>query len=93
MLGNDRTPAAAGTQSRDTGPWAERILIAHWRGLEPWEKAGLVADLSRALHRLSLAGIAARCPEADPEELELQAARLRLGQDLMRRFPGLLPER
>jgi hypothetical protein len=93
MTGNDRTPAAKGTQSRDTDPWAERILIAHWRSLQPWEKAALVADLSQAVHELSLAGIAARFPEADPEEIELLSARQRLGPDLMRRFPGLLPDR
>jgi hypothetical protein len=93
MTGNEQTPGARRTQSRDTGPWAERILIAHWRSLHPWEKAALVADLSQAVHELSLAGIAARFPEADPEEIEFLAARQRLGPELMRRFPELDPDR
>lgn len=92
MTGKHETPTEFRTQSRDTDPWAERILLDHWRSLQPWEKAALVTDLSKALHRLSLAGLAARFPEADASEIELRAARLRLGPDLSRLLPGLKSE-
>ncbi len=89
MKRQDETPASSRTQSRDTAPWAERMLIEHWRSMLPWEKAALVSELSGALHRLSVAGLEARFPNAGPEEIERRAARLRLGPELMARFEQL----
>jgi hypothetical protein len=54
----------------------------------PAEKADLVADLSAALQRLSLAGLAARFPAESPEELARRSARTRLGPELCRIFLG-----
>ena len=86
------TPATYRTQSRDTDPWAERMLLEHWRSMVPWEKAALVSELSRSLHRLSVAGLEARFPNAGPEEIERRATRLRLGPELMARFEKLRSE-
>ncbi|MCP3994192.1 MAG: hypothetical protein GY722_03880 [bacterium] len=80
------------TQSRDTDEWAERIQFDHWRQMETWEKARLVTSLTRSLHRLSLAGLRHRFPDASAEELELRAAYARLGPELFAstglRLPG-----
>lgn len=81
-------------QSRDTEAWAERVLFDHWRRMEPVEKAALLSDLCRSLHRLQLAGLAVRFPGADAQELELRAACGRLGRELVARVVGeeRLPE-
>ncbi len=76
------------TQSRDTEPWAEARLFEHWRGLAPWEKAEIVTDLCRAAEELQLAGLAARFPDADEEELRLRAACLRLGRETVEAVLG-----
>jgi len=51
--------------------------------MPPWEKAALVSELSKSLHRLSVAGLTERFPDADPAEIERHAARLRIGSELM----------
>ena len=71
------------TQSSDTDSWAEQILFEHWRGMTPCEKAALVSDLSKAVHRLSLAGLQARFPNESPDEIEYRATCIRLGPELM----------
>ena len=53
--------------------------------MAPWEKAALASELSNSLHRLTVAGLEARFPNADSEDIELRAARLRLGPELMER--------
>ncbi len=73
-------------QSPDTSEWADRLLFDHWRAMSIVEKAELVRDLCQAQHELSLAGLRARHPEASEEELELMAARLRLGDELFERM-------
>ena len=75
-------------QSRDAQPWAEELLFQQWRGMSPLEKARLLTQLCQSLHRLTLAGLEARYPDADEEELELRAAALRLGPELMARVSG-----
>ncbi len=70
------------TQSPDTDEWAERMLFDHWRRMQPHEKAALVTQLSEALHRLTLAGLADRFPDADANELEDRALALRYGDEL-----------
>lgn len=87
---NERAEPPPGyrTQSPDTSYWAERILIEHWRGLQPWEKVLRMADLSRAAHEWHIAGLRIRHPRATEEELELRAAALRLGDDVIQRLTG-----
>jgi hypothetical protein len=88
MNGYHDATSAPRTQSRDTSPWAERILLDHWKRMPPWEKADLVRDLSASLVRLCVAGLAARFPEVDSEELERRSVELRLGPELYRRIRG-----
>ncbi len=80
------------TQSSDTDLWAERLLIEHWRAMEPREKAALVRDLCHSLRSLSLAGLSLRHPNADERELEIREACLRLEPELVRRISGWIPE-
>lgn len=75
-------------QSPDAEEWAERLLFAHWRSLEPGEKLQLVSDLCRAAERLSLAGMAARHPHADARELDLRLACLRPGRQTVEQVLG-----
>ena len=75
-------------QSRDTEPWAEARMFAYWRGLATWEKAQIVTELCRAAEELQLAGLAARHPEADEEELRLRAACVRLGRETVEAVLG-----
>ena len=75
-------------QSRDTDEWAERIQFAHWRRLEPWEKAHLVGRLCEAAHRVHLLGLSQRFPRASQEELELRAACIRLGARVVEQVLG-----
>ncbi len=70
------------TQSPDTDEWAERLLFERWRRMSTREKAALVSELSASLHRLTLAGLAARFPDADERELEDRALALRYGDEL-----------
>lgn len=90
MVERERETPGYRTQSPDTEEWAERLLFAHWRNMAPWEKAALVSELCQSLHELSLRGLEVRFPEATREALELRAASLRLGSDLVRRVndPG-----
>jgi hypothetical protein len=82
-------PAGYRTQSEDTSYEAEQALFEHWRSLEPHEKARIVARACQDLHRLCLAGLAHRLPEAGPRELELRALALKYGPELVRRLLGV----
>jgi hypothetical protein len=84
----EEPPPGYKTQSADTAYWAEKILFDHWRALEPWEKARKIDDLCRAAHRVTLVGLRQRHPGASETELELRAAALRLGNDLVLHWTG-----
>jgi hypothetical protein len=62
------------TQSADTSPEAERILIEAYRRMPPWEKARRLTELIRAVEELGRIGVRERHPDATENEL-----RLRLG--------------
>jgi hypothetical protein len=53
---------------------------------ERW--AGIVSDLCRAAHRVSIAGLKLRHPAAGEEELELRAACMRLGRETVENVIG-----
>jgi len=72
----------------DTSAWASELQFAHWRTLDSVAKLRIVSEQSIALHRLSLAGLAARYPDDSPEELELKAHALRIGRDVLERCIG-----
>ena len=79
-------PPGYRTQSRDTDYWAEKLQFDHWRRMQPWQKAELCTALTRSVHALSLAGLRQRFPEATERELELRAAALRLGEEVVARI-------
>jgi len=64
------------TQSLDTTPEAERVLVEIWRRMPSWEKAELVRRLVRACHALTMAGVRQRRPGASEEEIRIEARRL-----------------
>ncbi len=82
-------PPGYRTQSEDTSYEVEQMLFARWRSMDLDAKAALVAQASRDLHRLCVAGLAHRLPEASPRELELRARALEYGKDLVRRVLGV----
>lgn len=80
------------TQSPDTSPEIERILIEAWRGMTPAEKILRLRDLTLAARQLALVGIRSRHPHADGRELELRLASLHLSRDVMVRLFSWDPE-
>jgi hypothetical protein len=77
------------TQSADTSYAAECRLFERWRGMDLDEKAALIAQASRDLHALCLAGLRHRLPTASERELEIRAMALKYGKDLVRRTLGV----
>jgi hypothetical protein len=65
-------------------------MFAGWRKLAGEQKLKLVSEQCQALHRVSLAGLAARYPEASSEELEMRAGYLRVGRPLAERLTGVV---
>jgi hypothetical protein len=84
-------PPGYRTQSEDTGYEIERVLIATYRRMPPWEKARRVGEMLVALDQLALAGIAVRHPGAGERERRLRLAALRLDRDTMVRVFGWDP--
>jgi len=68
--------------SSDTSPEVEQVQIELWRRMSPMEKLRAVAEISRAVQELSLAGIRLRHPGATEEECLLRLAILKLGREL-----------
>ena len=81
-------PEEARTLSRDTAPWAERILCEHWRCLDSVAKLRIVSEHYLALQRLSMTGLALRYPDDSEEDLALRAACLRVGRDAVEHWTG-----
>ena len=82
-------PPGYRTQSEDTSYEVEQMLFERWRSMDPDEKAALVAQASRDLHSLCVAGLAHRIPAAGTRELELRARALEYGEELLRRMLGV----
>jgi len=59
-----------------------------FRKMTPLERLQLASRASRALHRLSVAGLRLRYPDADEEELFRRAGVLRLGREFALRVYG-----
>ena len=76
-------PSGYQTQSADTSPEAERILIDAYRRMPPWEKARRLTELVRAVEDLARVGVIERHPDANEEEMRLRLAALRLDRDTM----------
>ncbi len=86
-------PPGYQTQSADTSPEAERILIDAYRRMPPWEKARRMTELIRAVDELARAGIRERYPDAAEDEIRLRLGALRLDADIMVRVFNWDPAR
>ena len=75
-------------QATDISEAADRELFDGLRQMTPLQRLQVAARASRALHRLSVAGLRLRYPDAGEEELVRRAGALRLGADLTRRAFG-----
>lgn len=81
-------PAGYRTQSEDTSYWADRLLFEHLRTLDAPATAALIGSACRMQDELLLAGLRREHPEEGSEQLELRAAILKYGADLVERFTG-----
>ena len=70
------------TQSPDTSPEAEKVLIELLRRAPAWRKLRLVEDTNHSLRDLLLAGLRERFPEDPPAVLRRRLAELWLGPEL-----------
>ena len=69
-------------QARDVAVSVDRAMFDGIRAMSPVERLRSASRASRALHRMSVAGLRVRFPEADDEELCRRAGALRLGREL-----------
>ena len=70
------------TQSPDTSPEAEQVLIALLRQAPAWRKLRMVEDTNRAVKDLLMAGLRQRFPDESPAALRRRLADLWLGPGL-----------
>jgi hypothetical protein len=75
----------------DTDPKARGVQARLYAAMSAAEKLRLMNDLTLAANLLSLAGLRERYPAASEGELLLRLARVRLGDELVRRAYGELP--
>lgn len=77
------------TQSPDTSPEAERMLIEGLRQAGPQRRIEMARAVSRAVRQLAWNGLRLRHPQADEPELRRRYAALALGEQAAARlFPG-----
>lgn len=88
MTASDDAPV---TQSPDTSPEIEAMLVQGSRALTPAAKWRQVCEQIEADDAHALAGIRLRHPGADPHELRLRLAALKYDRDLMREAFGWDP--
>jgi len=82
---------SAQTLSLDTSTDVERRQLESWRAMSPAQKAAIISGLTEAVHRLALAGIRDRYPDASPREQFLRLAIVTLGSELARKaYPELV---
>jgi hypothetical protein len=82
------------TQSPDTSPEAERVLIELLRRTPAWRKLRMVEDTNRFVRDLLMAGLRDRFPKDPPEVLRRRLADLWLGPELAAAAYGtLLPSK
>jgi hypothetical protein len=80
------------TQSPDTHPEIERILIEAYRRMTPREKIEKMRQLNEFGYRLALAEVQRRYPEASERECHLRVASRYIPPDLMRKAFGWNPD-
>jgi hypothetical protein len=67
-------------QSNDIGEDVDRMAFDRIRQMTPLQRLQAASRATRALHRLTVAGLRLRYPEANEEELFRRAGVLRLGR-------------
>jgi hypothetical protein len=80
------------TQSPDTSPEAERVLIELLRQAPAWRKLRMVEDANRSVKDLLMTGLRQRFPNDSPGALRRRLADLWLGPELSAVAYGPLPE-
>jgi hypothetical protein len=70
--------------SLDTSPDAEGMQIEAWRRMSPADESALVTGMTRAVHRLAVAGVRQRFPNASSREQFLRLAIVLHGHALAR---------
>ncbi|QDV04669.1 hypothetical protein Poly30_01610 [Planctomycetes bacterium Poly30] len=81
-------PRHVNESTRNTEPWAEELLLQHWKSLTPDEKWRMMSEASIAVEELSIQGLRHRYPEDSEEDLRLRAAALRIGREEFERWTG-----
>ena len=79
------------TQSPDTSPEVERVLIELLRRAPGWRRLQLTDRMSATVRGLCLAGLRARHPKASEAEVRRRFADIHLGPDLAARVFGPPP--
>jgi hypothetical protein len=80
------------TQSPDTSPEAERVLIELLRRAPEWRKLLMVDDTNRSVKDLLASGLRQQFPKDTPEMLRRRLATLWLGPELSTAAYGPLPD-
>ena len=75
-------------QSSDTVEAVDRAMFDGIRKMTPLQRLQIASRASRALHRLSVAGLRQRYPDASEEELFRRAGALRLGREFVLKVYG-----
>lgn len=79
------------TQSPDTSPEAERVLIELLRKAPAWRKLRMVEDTNLSVKQLLMIGLRSRFPQDSPAMLRRRLADLWLGPELSESAYGPLP--
>jgi len=80
------------TQSSDTSPAAEAVLIQLARELPPHRKLEIAFSMTNTVRQLARAGLRSRYPEAPKEEIDRRLAALVLPRPLVLAAYGWDPE-
>jgi hypothetical protein len=81
-----------GRLSRDTSPDVEEMQIEYLRGMSASRKLDLVAQMTRSVEELALAGLQQRYPHDTADQRRRRLASLLLGSELAARVYGLAPQ-
>jgi hypothetical protein len=76
------------TLSSDTHPSAEQLQIDLMRGMPPWRKLQLMAEMGETVRALALAGPRQRYPNDSPAQRKRRLADLMLGPELAAQVYG-----
>lgn len=76
------------TQSPDTSPEAEQVLIGLLRQAPAWRRLQLTDRLSATIRGLCIAGVRSRHPGAGEAEVRRRFADIHLGPELAARVYG-----